>query len=277
MKLNPNTLKNMRQQAGMTQKDLSSAAGVPYSTLTKLEQGKIPSPSIDIAAKLAGALSCTVDDMLDTKVKKLHKNPDIKFVYFDVGGVLVHWLLSIQAFAERIDRPYDTVLKIFYEYLEAGTRGEITEEDLQMLFLLKLKVKFTPENKESLFKPWIIDMRPILPTHDFIRRLAKVHSVGLLTNVFKGYYPDFFEYGLVPDIKYKALVKSCDLGVIKPEPKIYEIAAQAAGVKPEEILFFDDRKTNVKVARDMGWQAEWFDEYHPQESIDAITKKYFSG
>ncbi|XVQ82064.1 HAD-IA family hydrolase [Microbispora siamensis] len=48
------------------------------------------------------------------------------------------------------------------------------------------------------------------------------------------------------------VVSSYDVGVAKPDPRIFEIAARHAGVPPERCLFVDDRAENVDAARVLG-------------------------
>jgi len=49
-----------------------------------------------------------------------------------------------------------------------------------------------------------------------------------------------------------AVVNSAVVGVVKPEEKIYRMAADQAGVPPERCLFIDDRAENVTAARALG-------------------------
>ena len=81
--------------------------------------------------------------------------------------------------------------------------------------------------------------------------------------------------GVVPRIKYQSIIKSSDVEVTKPHPEIYEVATRKSGFKPHEILFIDDKRMNVKGARQFGWQAEWFNELKPKASIARIRRKYF--
>ena len=60
------------------------------------------------------------------------------------------------------------------------------------------------------------------------------------------------------------------LMAIKPEQKIYEIAAGLTGVKPSEILLIDDSRPNLMAAEKMGWKVLWFDDYRIDESIDRV-------
>ncbi|GAA3465811.1 HAD-IA family hydrolase [Nonomuraea roseola] len=49
-----------------------------------------------------------------------------------------------------------------------------------------------------------------------------------------------------------AVVSSARVGLAKPDPRIYELAAQVAGVAPSRCLFVDDRLENVEAARALG-------------------------
>ncbi|MCW8836826.1 MAG: HAD-IA family hydrolase [Rhodospirillales bacterium] len=51
---------------------------------------------------------------------------------------------------------------------------------------------------------------------------------------------------------FDAVIESSKAGVRKPDPKIYRIACDAIGVRPEESVFLDDLGINLKPARDMG-------------------------
>jgi HAD superfamily hydrolase (TIGR01509 family) len=53
-------------------------------------------------------------------------------------------------------------------------------------------------------------------------------------------------------------VFSARVRLIKPEPAIFELAAQRFAAAPGELLFFDDVAVNVDAARRAGWNAHHF-------------------
>lgn len=53
-------------------------------------------------------------------------------------------------------------------------------------------------------------------------------------------------------------VYSCEIGVAKPDRRAYAICAERLGVRPGDVLFFDDRAENVEAARAAGMKAEVF-------------------
>ncbi|MFE5474773.1 HAD family hydrolase [Nocardia sp. NPDC056541] len=48
------------------------------------------------------------------------------------------------------------------------------------------------------------------------------------------------------------VISSAAVGIAKPDLRIYEIAAEAAGVAPNRCVFIDDRPENVSAARSLG-------------------------
>jgi putative hydrolase of the HAD superfamily len=58
--------------------------------------------------------------------------------------------------------------------------------------------------------------------------------------------------------KFAALVLSCEVGHIKPEPEIYALAVAATKVPADRAVFFDDMETYVEGARRFGLHAHMF-------------------
>ncbi|GLU48081.1 HAD family hydrolase [Nocardiopsis ansamitocini] len=51
---------------------------------------------------------------------------------------------------------------------------------------------------------------------------------------------------------FDAVFFSCDIGVCKPDPAIYQHALDALGSSPQETAFIDDREENVRAAAELG-------------------------
>jgi putative hydrolase of the HAD superfamily len=51
---------------------------------------------------------------------------------------------------------------------------------------------------------------------------------------------------------FDAVLESRVLGVRKPDPRFYELACEALGVRPDECVFLDDLGVNLKPARALG-------------------------
>ena len=48
---------------------------------------------------------------------------------------------------------------------------------------------------------------------------------------------------------------SCEVHVIKPDPRIYRYLFERCSLRPEDCLFFDDREENVEASRKLGMDA----------------------
>lgn len=49
------------------------------------------------------------------------------------------------------------------------------------------------------------------------------------------------------------IVYSHEVGLMKPDPRIYELTARRLAVRPEEVVFLDDVPGHVEAARAAGW------------------------
>jgi FMN phosphatase YigB (HAD superfamily) len=121
-------------------------------------------------------------------------------------------------------------------------------------------------------KYYLEAVEPIAATHELVEWAAKNYRVGLLTNIMPGFLDAMRVRKLIPDVPYDAVVDSSQVGAIKPEREIYQIAAERAHVKPEEILLVDDSRANLMAAERCGWHVLWFDDYRPKESVARIRK-----
>lgn len=57
-------IKKYRNKQGLSQEDFAQKSGVKYTTLTKIESNVIKKPSVLIMAKLAKALSVSIEDLI---------------------------------------------------------------------------------------------------------------------------------------------------------------------------------------------------------------------
>lgn len=83
-------------------------------------------------------------------------------------------------------------------------------------------------------------------------------TLGLLSNIISDLVPRFEARHRAWLARFDALTYSCHIGVAKPDPRAYEICADRLGVRPADVLFFDDTERNVLAARETGMRAEVF-------------------
>lgn len=94
---------------------------------------------------------------------------------------------------------------------------------------------------------------PIPGAIEALRRAVDLGTVAVLTNNPSPFAESFPV--LAPDVAAlvgdRVLVSS-DLGIRKPDPKIYELALERFGAVPENTFFTDDSKANVAGAEAVG-------------------------
>ncbi len=265
-------LQSARQAAGLTQQQLCQKAGLSYSTLAKIERGAIKSPSIFTIQSIADVIGVTLDGLLGRTVpgivsvqKKTSRN-GVKFVFFDINGCLVRFFhRAFTRVAEETGASPDKIETAFWHYNDAVCRGEMTMDEFNAALADKLGVKSVDWGGH-----YLDEIDPIAEMHELVIWAAEHYNVGLMSNIMPGMIKQMMQRHLLPDVPYAAIVDSSEVGAIKPEEKIYEVAEQMTGVNPEEILLVDDSRTNVMAAEKMGWHVLWFDDFRPSESVEKV-------
>ena len=91
----------------------------------------------------------------------------------------------------------------------------------------------------------------------FLRGLRPAYKTGILSNAWsdgRQIIAGKFALGDAAD----DLVISAEVGVAKPDPRIYDLATTRLDVRPEETIFVDDFVRNIDGARKFGMQAVHF-------------------
>lgn len=267
-------LQAARQAAHMTQQALCQKAGLSYSTLAKIERGAIKSPSIFTIQNIATALDVGLDSLLGTVApkpavqvpQKLVAESGVRFVYFDINGCLVHFFQSaFTKLAQDSGSTPDAVETGFWHFNDQVCRGEMSVEAFNQAYAKRLGLKTLD------WQSYYLDaVEPIAAMRELVAWTAKRYHVGLLSNIMPGFIAALQADNLLPDVAFDAIIDSSEVGSVKPEKRIYEVAIQRAGVKPEEILFIDDSRPNLMAAERFGWRVLWFDGYRAEDSTKRI-------
>jgi FMN phosphatase YigB (HAD superfamily)/DNA-binding XRE family transcriptional regulator len=265
-------LQAARKAAGLTQQELCQRSGLSYSTLAKIERGAIKAPSIFTIQAVASALdvdlSILVGQLSPTLAKKTKKQSKsgVRFVYFDINGCLLRFFHSaFTSLAEDTGASADIIETTFWHYNDAVCRGKMPLSDFNAELAKQLRMSTLDWQKY-----YMEAVDPITEMHDLVRWAAEHYKVGLLSNIMPGFIDYMLAHNLLPNIDYDAIIDSSKVGVIKPEPKIYEIAQSKTGVAPQEILLVDDSRSNLMAADKFGWHVLWFDDYRPDESVARV-------
>jgi putative hydrolase of the HAD superfamily len=91
----------------------------------------------------------------------------------------------------------------------------------------------------------------------FMRTLrGRGHRMAICTNNVREWSGRW--RAMIPADVFDVVVDSSELGVRKPDPRIYEATLAALGVAPEAAVFIDDLQINCEAAAALGMRAVWF-------------------
>lgn len=100
----------------------------------------------------------------------------------------------------------------------------------------------------------VFDIGGILELTDFFKGLREKYLTGIISNSFVGAtHRERERYGFA-DMCH-LLLYSHEVGLEKPDPRIYERWCEKMDVRPEEIVFLDDVVRNIRAAQDLGMDA----------------------
>ena len=172
--------------------------------------------------------------------------------FFDLEGVIVRteYQAPSEHLAARLIMNDADVTKIVFESETSrqASLGAISTDEHWAAVTRKLR-RPAPEAqaiRQEFFGGDVVD-RLLL---DFIRGLRPRYKTGVISNA----WPDMRDYIVENkfDDAFDSLVVSAEIGVIKPEPKIYQIALEQFQVQPNEAAFVDDTRVNVEAACKLG-------------------------
>lgn len=261
-------LQAARLAAGLTQQQLCHRANLSFSTLTKIERGAIKAPSIFTIRAIAGALGVSLDDLVGHRLMSLKTKGGARFIYFDVNGCLIYfWQHAFDKLAADTGVGTEAIESAFWRYNDEVCRGDLSVDE----FNRKLAKQIGVPSVDWL-DYYLESVEPIHEMQQLLVQASERYQVGLLTNTMPGLVESMLENKQLPVLHYGAIVDSSQVGAIKPEKKIYEIAQQRTGCPSDEILLIDDNNANLVAASHFGWHVLWFDDSRLSESIKRVAE-----
>lgn len=265
-------VQDARRARGMTQQVLCQKSGLSYSTLAKIERGAIKSPSIFTIQTIANILGMSLDDLMadvpvkrQMRMKKVSRS-GVKFVYFDMNGCLVRsGSRAAAVLAQESGVGADVIETTFWQYNDDVCRGDVTVAELNETLSAKLGMEV------DWLKFYLAAVEATPGVSELIHWVAANYRIGILTNTMPDLVSPMRANGTLPAVDYDVIIDSSEVRAIKPDPRIFEIAAERAGVSPNEILLVDDDRPNLVAAGKMGWHTMSFDAFHPEESILSVS------
>lgn len=199
-------------------------------------------------------------------------NNKIQYIYFDLGGVVLDFKRGFTQLSSLMNRPKEAIEQAYFAHAEPATRGTISAPEFWTR--IRRDLNLNHESAEFDFEDyWTDAFAPISETHHLMRELSTSYQIGILSNTESGVYERAIRKGHIPDIPYANVIKSCEVGFVKPEKEIYQLAQDRAGLSGPAIFFVDDRPENIEAAESFGWQGVVFDSARPTSSVAEIRDK----
>jgi putative hydrolase of the HAD superfamily len=194
----------------------------------------------------------------------------IRGVFFDFGGVIVRteYQAPRQHLAERLGMEYEDIIKIVFESQSSfsASIGELSAEAhwAEVAKRLRRPASETEIIREEFFAGDVIDREIV----EYLRSLRSDYHVGLISNA----WPDLRNY--ITEQKFEDafdhMVISAEVGVMKPEARIYQIALEQAGVHPDEAVFVDDFYENIEGCQAIGMHGIHFQ--NPEQAMGELKQ-----
>lgn len=169
----------------------------------------------------------------------------IQWIFFDVGSTLVD---ESKVYEERMKMVAETA-NVSYEYVYRTALGFYKENkkgDLETMKLLEVDKPIWRHEYEMLY----------CDTEVFLKELSEKYHIGVIANQSLGTEKRLKAFGILQYINL--VIASAEEGVAKPDRRIFEIALDRAGCRPQQAVMVGDRIDNdIIPAKALGMKTIW--------------------
>ncbi|MGB2895998.1 MAG: HAD family phosphatase [Anaerolineales bacterium] len=183
----------------------------------------------------------------------MHKSAPFEAVLWDLGGVLLrteNWEPR-HCLDRMLDLPNGKIYKLVFEseMSRKATIGEATNDDVWMWVgeQLELSSGELAHVRDEFWAGDQIDTDLVR----FIRAHKTGPKMGLLSNGWPSTRRFLDELWHIAGI-FDDMIISAEVGLAKPDRRIYQLALDRLGADAEHTIFIDDFDENVRGARELG-------------------------
>ncbi|MCE7070163.1 HAD family phosphatase [Dyadobacter sp. CY327] len=202
------------------------------------------------------------------------KNSKIKNIIFDLGDVILNIDVPVasKSFAELSGREQAEILELFSKnaLFRQFETGELDEAGFRN-YVRKI-LEFSDLSDEAIDTAWnslLLDLPP--ERVELLQNLSKSYRLFLLSNTSSIHITQVNKIleastGVKKlDDLFETVFLSYEMGLMKPDPRIYQKVLEQAGLKAEETLFLDDNRDNIEAASLLG-----IDTIHVQKPVTIL-------
>ncbi len=189
----------------------------------------------------------------------------VKAAVFDLGGViLAGGVENVEQFGMRLGLTEETWADMRRElFLQPGwwdrlERGEMALDDFAGELIRRLGgagIALSLDRARN-FMNHPGDHRGMPVRAEIVAAAKAIHAAmptALLTNNIREWRSGW-RARIEVDALFDTVIDSSEVGMRKPEERIYAYSEEKIGLRGEELFFVDDLGMNLKPARDRGWQ-----------------------
>jgi len=182
----------------------------------------------------------------------------IKALIWDMEGVLLltddnNTPLTV---AKILNAPYEKVREIYFgDFNDKVDLGEGTQEQFNEHVLDTLQIS---RDKKYLLDE-VFNERSYID-EDLLKQIvemSKEYKIGLLSNYSTDLRPKIENKWALGSV-FDEIIISCEVGMIKPDPAVFNLMLARLGVKADESVFIDDRIKNIDSAKKLGFHTIFF-------------------
>lgn len=196
------------------------------------------------------------------------QNPFYRAVVLDYGMVLCQkptWE-NIDRIARVFGVSHDAFWTLYERNRGLYDRGDLTPTQYWLRFADDTGTTLDEGTTEQL-QNWDIEMWSTVatPMIDWARRLrAAGYRTAILSNLHQG-----FVWYLRKNAQwlqtFDCQIFSSEVGLVKPDPAIFQLSLKTLALEGQEVPFVDDREANVEAAQRVGMTAIRF------QSVEALS------
>ena len=217
----------------------------------------------------------------------------IRFVYFDLDDTILDHAraeklalqdLHYQPHSVFKGHPFGAVLEAYREInpivWKKYSEGSFTKHQAKVGRFTQLLEKLNIESQvddtllaETYLSCYANHWSLISGAMEGFLKIARARPVGILTNGFSEVQRAKLKQFPQLESVSSAVIISEEVGVLKPDPALFEHAAAVVGVPAESILYVGDSlHSDVRGGIGAGWKVAWFSEQsHEHEDVWSFT------
>lgn len=176
----------------------------------------------------------------------------VKAIIFDCFGVLTEDVWT--AFCNGLDNP--DAAKRAHELSHQRNRGFLSEEE----FIAQVN-EITGRSHDEIRKTLSEGLGKNVALINLIEKLKKDYRIGLLSNIATDWITQEFLTTKEQNL-FDTMVLSYEVGMTKPDPRIYMLTCERLRVSPKEALLIDDQPLYVEAARAEGLHGIIYQDMH---------------